>query len=531
MESEKREDRVVRMLKKIIKKTRQEYWAIILVVLLTLFLRLFRISSYMTFLGDEGRDALVWLRMLHGKFTLIGPQTSIGNMYLGPLYYYLMFPFYIILGTVGPSVGVALFAGATAFLLWVFGKEWFSHRVGLIASFFYAISPVAIILSRSSWNPNVMPFFSLLIIWGIWQFWQKNRFCWLAVEGVLLSFAVQSHYLGILLLPIIVLFWIIKLIFIIKKEKKYLRNFLFFSCIFYFLFFIFTILPLIWFDLRHNFINYQAFYKFFSERQTTVNFRPYKAIPNLWPLWRNLVTRLVIGKNEYFGQWLAVFFGVGFIFYLRSVVSPILRCIGVKTDKKNSLVNDRIDGAISLLIIWLFIGLFGMGLYKQHIYDHYFGFLFPAVFLITGIILERIWDFKIIGKFLAVGTFLILVFFSFKEIPLKYAPGFQMSHTLEIDKKIIIESGGKPLNLGLIAKQNYDAGYRYFLEKWDKKAVEIDPQIAEETITEQLFVVCEEKECNPTTHPQAEIANFGWSKIKKQWDFPWGVKLFKLIHY
>ena len=488
---------------------------IILIVLTALFFRLFRISSYMTFLGDEGRDALVWLRMTKGKLTLIGPQTSIGNMYLGPLYYYLMFPFYVVLGTAGPSIGVALFAGATTFLLWLFGKEWFSERVGFLSAFLYAISPVAIVLSRSSWNPNVMPFFSLLVIWGIWQFWQKDKFYWLAIDGVLLSFAVQSHYLGILLVPVVGLFFIVKLIDLKKNKNKKIKKLLFNFALCTLNFVLLTALPLIWFDLRHNFINYQSFYKFFSERQATVNFRPYKAIPQLWPLWQMLVTRLVAGSNEKLG------------FYI-SLILPIVGGFLLRSDLLTGQTSSRV---LKLILVWLGIGLLGMGLYKQHIYDHYFGFLFPAIFLLTAVILEKIWNFRKFGRIISVTIFMVLVIFSLQEIPLKYAPSFQMSRTAEIDQKIVAETKGEPFNLSLIAKQNYDAGYRYFLEKWGKKAIEIDPQRAEETITEQLFVVCEEKECQPTSHPQAEIANFGWSKIEQEWTLPWRTKLFKLVPY
>ncbi len=106
-----------------------------------------------------------------------------------------------------------------------------------------------------------------------------------------------------------------------------------------------------------------------------------------------------------------------------------------------------------------------------------------------------------------------------------------MKGVFEIYQKIKEETGEKLFKLGLIAKQNYDASYRYFLEKWGNKAVEIDAQKAKETITDQLFVICEEIECNPTTHAQAEIANFGWSIIDNQWNFDWGTKLYKLKHY
>ncbi|PIS14570.1 hypothetical protein COT64_01915 [Candidatus Shapirobacteria bacterium CG09_land_8_20_14_0_10_39_12] len=496
----------------------KKYWPILSVVALSLLLRLFKISSYMTFLGDEGRDALVWLRMMGGKFTLIGPQTSIGNMYLGPLYYYLMFPFYLLMGTTGPSIGVALFAGATTFLLWFCGKEWFSEKVGLVSAFLYAISPTAIALSRSSWNPNVMPFFSLLIIWGVWQFWQKDKYCWLVIDGVLLSFAVQSHYLGLLLFPVVFLFFLIKLISLLRKKdtrwKKLFNNFLLFNLCFLIL----TFLPLVWFDLRHNFINYHAFYKFFSERQTTVNFKAYKAIPEVWPLWKMLITRLIAGKNEFIGLWVALAITLGSVpvFFLQF---------------KKRQGNKIIKNSFLLLLAWLFIGLIGMGLYKQHIYDHYFGFLFPAVFLYFSFILERLFHHRIYFKLSAVALFVSSVFLNLYETPLKNASNYQMKHVIEIDKKIREEAGGKPFNLGLIAKQNYDASYRYFLEKWGSKATEIDAQGVKETITDQLFVVCEEVDCNPTTHPQAEIANFGWSIIDKQWNFDWGTKLYKLKHY
>lgn len=496
------------------KKNRQLIF-ILSIVALALFLRLFRISSYMTFLGDEGRDALVWLRMTHGKFTLIGPQTSIGNMYLGPLFYYLMLPFYLVLGTVGPSVGTALFAGATTFLLWLFGREWFSSRVGLISAFFYAISPVAIELSRSSWNPNVMPFFALVTVWGVWQFWQKGKYLWLPVAGVALSFAIQSHYLGMLLIPIVGLFWLVKIIDL-KKKKDSLRLFIYCSILLLVCFLVLTVLPLVWFDLRHQFLNYQSFYKFFSERQTTVNFRPYKAIPNLWPLWQTLVTRLIAGKNEVFGLWVSAVSGI-----------VMLGSLTVLIVKKKYFSNK----ALVLLTAWTVIGLLGMGLYKQHIYDHYFGFLFPAVFLLFAVFLEKLMLAKKIGKMVFILIFTGLLFLNLVENPLKRSPNQQYQHTAEVDGRIVKEAKGEPFNLGMIAKQNYDAGYRYFLEKQGFGAIEIDAQRSEETITDQLFVVCEIEDCRPVGHPQAEIANFGWSEIEQEWVFPWGTRLFKLVHY
>jgi len=67
---------------------------LLLLLALGLFLRLFRIGNTLNFHHDEGRDVLVAAKMLLKKRpTLIGPQTSMGNMYLGPLYYSLIAPF------------------------------------------------------------------------------------------------------------------------------------------------------------------------------------------------------------------------------------------------------------------------------------------------------------------------------------------------------------------------------------------------------------------------------------------------------
>jgi predicted membrane-bound mannosyltransferase len=69
----------------------------------------------------------------------------------------------------GPSVMVALFGIATIFLLYKVVKGMFGQLPAFIASSIYAISPVVISQSRSSWNPNVVPFFSLLLIYLLYH--------------------------------------------------------------------------------------------------------------------------------------------------------------------------------------------------------------------------------------------------------------------------------------------------------------------------------------------------------------------------
>jgi len=94
-------------------RIKKYYLVLLLIILFSAFFRLYKIDQYMTFLGDEGRDVLVVKRMLiDGKFTLLGPITSVGSMYMGPIYYYLMVPFLLLwnFSPVGPAVMVAFFS-------------------------------------------------------------------------------------------------------------------------------------------------------------------------------------------------------------------------------------------------------------------------------------------------------------------------------------------------------------------------------------------------------------------------------------
>src|SRR3981081_4139671 len=88
---------------------------LILILFLASFSRLYRISDYMTFLGDEGRDVLIAKGILEGHLTLLGPRSSAGDFFMGPIYYYMMAPFLWLwhLDPVGPAIMVALVGVAT----------------------------------------------------------------------------------------------------------------------------------------------------------------------------------------------------------------------------------------------------------------------------------------------------------------------------------------------------------------------------------------------------------------------------------
>ncbi len=499
-----------------IKAHKAEFALLVFILVVASFMRLYRISDYMTFLGDEGRDVIIVKRFVtQGDIMLIGPGTSIGNMYLGPLYYYMMAPALLFAGfsPVGPAVMVALLGIATVYLVWFSVRTWFGKKAAAIASFLYAISPTIIIYSHSSWNPNIMPFFALLAVWGIWKTWNDKQYWWLLVVGICIAAALQSHYLALLIVPVLGLFWLFA--FWQARKGKNLKRIVLYSLGGLFLF-LFLMSPLAIFDLRHNYMNFNALKAFFTERQTTVSIKPWKALPGMLPQLTQITTRLMGGYDTTFGNWIAL-----------GVIASVFIVI-----KKGSLKVWSIEQkSASLVLVWLGTGLLGLALYKQQIYDHYYGFLFPVPFILIGGVLGTISNkYRFRGLWLIIIVLTLLTWVSLKASPLQYAPNKQYPRSIDVANSILDKKGSDNFNFAVIAERNYEGAYQYFLQDSTNFKV-IDPQNTKDTITKQLFVVCElpVEKCDPTHNAKAEVANFGWSKIDETWQVD-GVNIFKLTH-
>ncbi len=475
------------------------FLALLGILVIASFLRLYKIDQYMIFLGDEGRDAIIVKKMIYEHhFPLIGPPTSAGNIYLGPLYYYMMLiPMAIFnLNPVSAAVMVAIIGVLTIWLIYYLGKVWFGNTSGLVSAFLYAISPVTINYSNFSWNPNPLPFFALLSIYGFYKVNKSGNFLWLILSGLSVAAAIQMHYLALILIPVMGILWIHQIS--IRFRRKYQTKNLISGTILGILSFLLLMSPLLWFDLRHDFLNYKAISQFFSEGGTVKGdiFGNIMRIPEIYS--QDLIGRYMVGENIY----LSIVVSGLIIFSLFRKSWPIF-CLGV----------------------WLMVGIFGLSFYQGEIFDHYLGFLNPAPFLLFGSLTSihlRIRQGWIISGVLVMT--IILTIFNLQKNPLRTSPNNQLQRTKDIAKYIISKSENKPFNFALLAKNNYDSAYQFYLDicGYKPKQVPFD-------ITNQLFVVCEDQICEPINHPKQEISHFGWSRIEWE-EEAYGVKIFKLVH-
>lgn len=485
----------------VVKNFFKKNWLIVFIILIASFLRLYRIGDYMEFLGDQGRDVSIIRDFLkHGNLFFIGPQTSIGNMYLGPFFYYLIAPSLLLanFNPIGPAVFIALINITAVYLVYFIGKKWFNQSIGLISAFLFAISPVAIKYSNFIWNPNIMAFFSLLFVYFFFEALKTKQYKKFIFASLSFVMVMNSHYLGLALLPFVGLYWLFTFYQIIKKKLPEFKPFLI-NTLLAGLVFILSLTPQILFDIKHNGQNIKALITFFTQRETTVNIKAYKAVPELPLIFNQVNTDLLAGRDKTVGIIISVIFAVLILFTL----------IKSKKQKNNYWV----------IFYWLLSGLIALALYKQHIYAHYFAFLFPAVFILVGFLINK---YKVIG----IPLFIFISVSSILNNPFRYQPNKQLATVNQITDSIISRSNRQDFNFCLLAKQNYDPPYRYLLAEKNAPV-----KLLQNQITEQLFVVCEpfQIDCNPINNPEWGIAAFGWAKIDSQWEIN-GIKVFKLVH-
>ena len=484
----------------------QKLLFILLVGILALatFLRFFRLSEYMTFLGDEGRDAIIIKKMLVDyDFPLIGPPTSVGNIYLGPLYYYMMAaPMAIFWLNPVAAAGMNAFLGVlTVAFIYYLGRSWFNRQAGLVAAYLYAISPVTVIYARSSWNPNPAPFFALLAIFGFYRLWKTGNFLWLILTGIAAAAAVQMHYLALILLPVFIILWLLGVLVVHLPGVH--RKHIFSGTLGAVVAFLVMMSPLVWFDLRHNFLNYRAITELLGggsavKADILTNIARIPAIYSY-----NLIGRYMAAEN----------------YYLMIILSLLVVA---------ALLYKFFYWPKLVLGIWLVVGLLGLTFYQQSIYDHYLGFMNPVPFLLLGAVAFYASNISNKTRWLVnagiVILLLVLTVLNLQRNPLLNPPNNQLKRTQDVAKFVINQAGGQDLNFALIAKSNYDSAYQFYLDRYGNK-----PKQVPFDITEQLFVVCEDSVCDPTHSPKYEVAAFGWSKVEWMQDL-FGVKIYKLVH-
>ncbi len=496
---------------------RLERFLFFAILALGTFLRLYRLPETMQFFGDQGRDALIARSILidHDP-AFIGPVTSVGNMYLGPFYYYFMvIPLYFSYPSpVGPAYAVAIVGCMTLALVYILGKEMVGKHAAFFAYFLYAISPIIVEYVRFSWNPNIVPLFSLLLLWSVFQTFQKKYWHWSWI-GVYAAILFQLHYITLILIGAVGCIWLYQCLKIVWNREEKKKDF-FIPTALAIGIFLLSLLPILLFDTRHDWLNTKAFLSFFLPKPGgEKHFYSFSDFSGIFVSYISLTGRLLIQSftksSLEIGQKILVF-GLFCYFMARSFFME-----KEKTEQRHAQL---------LLVFFFFLSVGVLSLYRSSVFDHYLGFLFPSSMLLLGVMTNNLWK-NVFYRPLVVVLLVFFCIFSYKEYP----GFFQLSGTVR-ELKEVAQTIKNNTDDGVVynmlayspSKDLQALNIRYFLTTMGVKLAAQD----DVDNFSQLIVIDEEKKNTPFDETQYIIVLWPNRKIFKEFLTPNGTKVYIL---
>jgi 4-amino-4-deoxy-L-arabinose transferase-like glycosyltransferase len=198
---------------------------ILAITLLALAFRVWDLYQIPMFRRDECWEGTLGVEIYLGKKAL----TNIVD-YLSPLFNYLValgFVFFRVNFMV-PRAIVAIVGVLTVVLIYLFARDLFGHRTGLLAGFLLAIAPSHIIVSSHvGWSANLSPYFVTLGAYLLYRASKQATFYYLA--AFVFGLAIQTHPVTLIAVvgALVYLLWVRPANFMGKTMMKTVLSFCF----------------------------------------------------------------------------------------------------------------------------------------------------------------------------------------------------------------------------------------------------------------------------------------------------------------
>lgn len=419
-----------------LEKFLRKNYLLILILFVTLFFRLFRAKEL--FLYSHDQDIIGWFIkdvVVNKHLRLIGQETSTHGIFVGPLFYYLLIPFYILFG-MDPIAGV--YAVATISLFGAFSyyyifKETFGKMAGYIASFIYATNYFFIQNGR-----EVNPTQPVVFIWSLWYFYAL----WGLLKGKKSSYLLAGILLGLVWHINLSLFLLFPLVFFaVKISKKKLNVSSLLNGI---VLFLVISVPLIMFEIRHGFIQTKALLLSLTTDQGAV----------VSGLDRAVRTFYIAAKNTHA-------FLFPFLPNLNYFVSFVLLLSAIFLLFKQKVIDKKI---VWISIAWLasYLGFFSI--YSLTLSEYYLNgmqaiwMMVLVMFLVVLISNKR-------TKRLGLVTLVLLTFlniYQFNVQPVNKSGYLERKALVAEIKKDAALHGYPCVAVSFMTELGHDFGYRYF---------------------------------------------------------------------
>ena len=190
------------------------YLILVSVIILGIFLRVYKHAELLHFELDQARDVFVVYDMLNdGNIPLLGPYARGSELYLGPIFYYFQAIPAFFFGTF-PSIVAwpdLIFSILFLPLFYFFARLYFSREVSVMITALAATSLFLVTYGRFAWNPNALPFWMTLAMYGLLRAWNNKVFSlrWFLVMVGASAVVMQLHFVAFLTVPLIVVSYMI----------------------------------------------------------------------------------------------------------------------------------------------------------------------------------------------------------------------------------------------------------------------------------------------------------------------------------
>ncbi len=390
-------------------------WILGLVLLIALFLRLFRLTELFHFTMDE--ELIAWrawgLFHLHRPF-LIGGISPL-QIHLPPYFYYfsslLLWPFRF--DPVGWGWWAGLFSLITVFLLYKLSRN-------LLAPLLYSVSLTAILFDRHYWPLFFNPLFVVLVLWAL-----KHKHWLVLMLTLVLAITADPSNLTLVL-------------FVLIYNARALWKYLWLGAGIF-------LMPLLLFDLRHNWQNIAGISRLLEQAGAKPpNFGGLLLLPqSLARFWYSAQTNLIEVYSYCIPYAQARLSGISIWLLLAAAIVIILAV--------------RRHREIKLLLLSYFISLGVFGLLGFSLFDHYLTGLMPIWAILTTTVIKRLPKEL---KFSAVAIFIAVNLYQFSRVNNPY--GFKYKQDLVVWANQNLK--GESYGLESISKCHRENGLRYLFE-------------------------------------------------------------------
>jgi 4-amino-4-deoxy-L-arabinose transferase-like glycosyltransferase len=368
------------------------------ILLCAFFVRVYRVEDLLRFYYDQGRDALVIWKLWHeGKLFLVGPITGLKGIYLGPFYYYLIAPFYLLGGgnPIYPAVFLAFLSIVAILVLFILGKKMHSVKAGLFAATIASFSYYIFTHSRWLSNPNPVLLTSVVFLWSLWEIVNHSSKYWWLVAFLTVGLSLQFESASaVFYLPMILIFglWsILRQSFGGRSKSTLDMKMILLSFGVFFL----TLIPQIAFNFRHDNILFDNFKRVLIEEES----------------FRAPLPDVISARLDYFWGVFSSKIFPGWHIYAK--LFTILSTIVILSSKKFR------QNVLPLFLIFLGVPMLGFTFFQGNygnIYDYYMAGYYLPMILLFSIGLGILWKTNL-GKIAVI--FFFYLFFTLNGVLVK----------------------------------------------------------------------------------------------------------------